>query len=846
VAGAIVNMVIKSGTNQVSGNAFYYWRDNDMAATPWATNRAGGRKAEFNRKIFGGTLGGPIVSSKVFFFADYQGGRQKSPPADSFVTVIPDEWRRGDLSSLLNRATPIVVRDPNTGQPFPNNQIPVERFSNFARNLLANEALYPRANTPRALSDFRQNYRGQVASSQEVNQFDGKVDWNASTNDKVYVRFSKQTHQTTPEATAFPLSFASLSENPFWSVGANWNRIIGTTLVNDLLIGFNDNSFNGTPIDLNGVGSLNNQLGIGGAQPIPGLTEVRMGNDLSNIGTIAIGSNTSNQVFQINERLTWIRGRHQLKFGGSLNRYNMQRYYSGNNGQLGFIQYNGAFTGVAFGDFLLDKVQSKGRGSLTSPWTHIQNRVAFYAADDFKVTNALTMNLGLRWGYTSPLVEKDDRQANIDLSNAELRLAGQNGNSRALYEPYYKGWEPRIGMAYKAGERWVFRGGYGITQYMEGTGANLRLPLNPPFFFESQSTYDTTTGASTIATGFEGLQALDRPSGVVRAWDPNLRPQFTQQWNFFAEYLLGSRSSINIGYVGNKSTNLVTPIEGNQPLPGVGDPSTWTSTQSRRPLFAFNPLITDISTTASRGRADYNALQTTFKQRLWNGLDFVANYTLSKANSNNLGYYGSANVAAEGAYPVNSRDIEANYGPAFFDARHIVSIAGSYELPFGKDRMFGGDWNRALDAIAGGWSASFAVTAHTGFPITVQNSVRRSLQGTRSAEWPDLIGDPVPSDQTLEHWIERSAFAPAALGTFGNAGVGILRAPGYFNADLSISKRFNTVGRQYLQFRGEMFNVLNHPNFGPPNRDIQSTAFGTITSTAGDPRIVQMVLKYYF
>ena len=169
------------------------------------------------------------------------------------------------------------------------------------------------------------------------------------------------------------------------------------------------------------------------------------------------------------------------------------------------------------------------------------------------------------------------------------------------------------------------------------------------------------------------MQALDRPSGVVRAWDPNLRPQFTHQWNLFAEYLIGSRSSINIGYVGNKSKYLVTPIEGNQPLPGVGNPSTWTSLATRRPLAAFNSAITDISTTAARGRSDYNALQTTFKQRLWNGLDFVANYTLSEANSNNLGYYGSGNVAAEGAYPVNSYDIEANYGPAFFDAKHNFS-----------------------------------------------------------------------------------------------------------------------------------------------------------------------------
>jgi len=854
VAGAVVNMVIKSGTNAIRGNGFYYWRDNDLAATPWATSRAGGRKSQFTRKIFGGTVGGPVVKNRLFFFTDYQGGRQKSPPADSFTTVMPDAWRSGDLSSLLAASTPIVIYDPQTGQPFANNQIPPSRFGQFARNLLANETLYPRANVSRPLSDFRNNFLGKSASQEHTNQFDVKVDWSASNSDKVYVRYSKQTHEARTDQTAMPLLYGSFSENPYWSMGANWNRIIGTGIVNDLLVGYNDNSFNNTPLDLRDLGPLNNQLGIGGSQPIPGLTEVRIGNNVTNVGTTGGASNTNNGLFQINERLTWVKSRHTMKLGASWNYYVMKRYYAGNNGVLGYIAYGGSYTrapsastgGAAVADFLLDQVSGKGRGSLSDPWTHLQHRTALYVADDFKATDYLTLNLGLRWGYTSPLVEKDDRQANFSLVNAEQQLAGQNGNSRALYEPYYKGWEPRLGFAYRHGERWVLRGGYGITQYMEGTGANLRLPLNPPFFFESQIDYAPPGPASTIATGFEGLQALDRPSGQLRAWDPHLRPQFTQQWNVYAEYLLGSRSSINVGYVGSKSTHLVTPIEGNQPLPGTGPPSTWLPLQQRRPLYAFNPLITNISTTASRGRADYKALQTTFKQRLWNGLDFVANYTLGEANSNNLGYYGSGGVASEGAYPVNSYDIEANYGPAFFDARHIFSLAGSYELPFGKDRKFGNNWNRAVDAVAGGWGASVAVTAHSGFPITVQDSSNPSLQATRSTPWPDLIGDPVPSDQNLTHWLNRDAFRSAALGTFGNAGVGIARAPKYWNVDMSLSKRINTLARQYVMFRVEAFNLLNHPNFGPPDRNIQSQTFGTITSTVGDPRIVQMVLKYSF
>jgi hypothetical protein len=491
-------------------------------------------------------------------------------------------------------------------------------------------------------------------------------------------------------------------------------------------------------------------------------------------------------------------------------------------------------------------VSGKGRGSLSDPWTHLQNRIAFYVADDFKATNDLTLNLGMRWGFTSPLVEENDRQANFSLTNLEQQIAGQNGNSRALYEPYYKGWEPRLGFAYRKGERWVFRGAYGITQYMEGTGANLRLPLNPPFFFESQIAYDSTSGAGTATTGFEGLTPLDQISGQLRAWDPNLRPQFTQQWNVFAEYLLGSRSSINIGYVGNKSKYLVTPIEGNQPLPGVGDPSTWAPLNQRRPLYQFNPLVTNISTTASRGRADYNALQASFKQRAFKGLDFLFNYTLSKANSNNLGYYGSGGVASEGAYPVNSYDIEANYGPAFFDARHIVSLSGSYELPFGRDRQFGANWHRAVDTILGGWGVSFGFTAHSGYPITVQDSVRRSLQSTRSAEWPNLVGDPVPANQSIGNWLNRDAFEEAPLGTFGNAGVGVARAPGYWNLDMSLSKRITTFGRQYFLIRGEAFNVLNNVNFGPPDRNIRSQNFGTIIGTVGDARVVQLVAKYFF
>jgi outer membrane receptor protein involved in Fe transport len=845
VAGAVVNMVIKSGTNDLRGNGFFYYRDNELAATPWATNRAGGKKSDFTRNTFGGTLGGPILRNRLFFFGNYQGGRQETRPTDAFATVVPDAWRQGDLSSLLARN--IVIRDPRNGQPFPNNQIPVDRLSSFARTLFANEALYPRANVSRPLSDFRENYRGVTASEQAVDQYDLKFDWNASNNNKIYVRASRQTGDTTPSTTVMPLSFASASRNPFWGFAANWNRIFGTAIVNDLLVGVSRASSISDPVDPLGLGKLNNQLGIAGDQPLRGLTAIRWASDLTEIGSAETGTSNSNKIFQLNERLTWLKGRHTLKFGGSWNYYDSLSNYPGNNGQNGFIAFNAFnFTGAPFADFLLDQVSQKGRGSTSPPWTHLQHRVALFAGDDFKLTDRLTLNLGLRWAYTSPFVEKDDRQANFSLVDASQQLAGQNGNSRALYDPYYNGWEPRIGFAYRPTDRWVVRGGYGITQYMEGTGANLRLPLNPPFFFESEVRYDTTSGAGTLATGFVDLRPLDRPSGQLRAWDPELRPQFTQQWNLFAEYLLGSRSSINVGYVANWSTELVTPVDGNQPLPGTGDPSTWLPVQQRRPLYAFNPDIASISTTASWGRSNYNALQSTFKQRLSKGLEFVANYTWSKSMANNSGYFGNAGVAGEGAYPMDSYDIEGNYGPAAYDARHIFSLAGSYDMPFGRDRQFGATWHPVLNAVAGGWALSFAVTAHTGFPITVTDGANPSLQASRSPERPNRIGDGSVDDPTLTRWLDRAAFVSAPRGQFGDSGVGIVRAPGFWNIDLSISKRFATIGRQYFMVRGELFNALNHPNFGAPQANIQSTAFGTITTTVGDARVVQLVAKYFF
>ena len=738
VAGAVISNVIKSGTNVFHGNAFEFYRNSKMDANSWANNRSGAAKPERRQDIYGGTFGGPLVKSKLFFFGNYQGTRFDAPGFET-ISVAPEAWRRGDLSSVTS-----VIRDPVTGAAFAGNQIPAGRISPIARAILSDTALYPLPNRT-VTGGISGNFVGETLTTTRAHQADVRVDWSASTNDKIFGRFSFAEYEESRDKRAFPLLLGNRTDAPFRNLAFNWNRIVKPTLVNELLVGYNQITIVTDTLDWSGIGNANATFGIAGGQPIAGLSSLVLGSGLTSIGSGASDTDTLDKTFQINEKVTWLKGRHTVKMGGQYLHYIQQRFYAGNNGLLGIFQYGGGFTGAPFSDFLLDQVRDKGRGSDSEPWTHLHNRVALFVQDDFKLTPALTLNLGMRWAYTQPVVEKDNRQSNFDLTTGR-QIFAEDGDreSRALYKGYTKGFEPRLGFAWRPGDRWVVRGGYGISQYMEGTGANLRLPLNPPSFFESFVQYDATTGAGSLATGFADLRPLDVPSGQVRAWDPNLRPQFTQQWNVFAEYLLTSSMSANVGYVGHDAKHLVAPVEGNQPLPGVGDPSTWARTDARRPLFGALPLVTNIATTASRAHSDYHALQASLRQRNVKGFEYLASYTFGRVRSNNRGFYGSAGVAAEGAYWMNTYEPEWNYGPAFFDVRHNLVFSANYELPFGRGRTWGTDSSALVDAILGGWRVSGIFQARTGFPITVIDGANRSLQGVRGNERPNCVGDPVP------------------------------------------------------------------------------------------------------
>jgi len=843
VAGGIVNATLKSGTNDFHGNVFEFFRNDALDANTFANNRNGAKKQKLRQNVFGGTLGGPVIKNRLFFFTDYQGTLQRTG-GGATAAVAPVAWRTGNLSSLTT-----AIIDPLTGQPFPGNIIPTSRIVNpAAKALFADASLYPlpsRLDPSTGVGIFNTTTLSKI----DGHQFDVKIDARLTDKDNVSARYSFANFEEGTSQGVLPTNPTGKSFNRPQNIALNWTRTITPTIINEARVGLNRAVFITNTLDWAGIGAGNSKLGIPGSQAVAGLSLIALGNGLTSLGSRVVTEDNVTNTFHYGDNLTILRGRHSFKMGGQLQRYQQNRFYPGNNGQLGGFTYDGTFTKSAFADFLLDLVANKSIGNTggvnPGTWGHRQNRIGVFFQDDFKLRNNLTLNLGLRWEYTSPVVEVKDRQSNFELFTGRLIFAGQNGASRALYDPYYKGFEPRVGFAWtpsKFENKLVVRAGYGIVQFMEGTGSNLRLPLNPPFFSEADRTYNAASGAGTITSGFNDVIVRNQIAGLIRVWDPNLRPQFTQQYNLTLEYQLANTMSVSAAYVGNRATHLVAPTDFNQPLPGTGDFNL------RRPLSRVLPLVTQISGTASWAISNYNGLQLNLRQRYGRGVEFLASYTFSKTLTDNLGYYGSAGVAAQGAYSYNQYAQRLyNYGPAFFDTPHNFVFSGSYELPFGKGRSFGANWEPVVNTILGGWNINSIVQFRSGFPITVTTGGSNSGQNPRGGEKPNLIGDPTPGNQTIDNWINAAAFASAAPGAFGNSPVGVIRAPSFANWDFGVGKKFNVTEGDYFDFRAEFFNFTNHPSFAPPGRTFSDTnTFGRITNVVSPPRTLQFALKYYF
>jgi len=882
VGGASVVMSLKSGTNQYHGNVFEFLRNEKLDANGFFNNRNNVKKQALRQNIFGGTFGGPVQKNKVFFFVDYeQTERRTSGPATA--AVAPAAWRSGDLSQFLT-VNNQIIRDPTTGTtlatrtPFPNNQIPVSRFSPTARFLFSNPNLYPLPNNPAGTGALGVggNYIGSSRNFLTNKQGDAKLDYRLGNADNIMFRFSKGVYDTYGSGAAIPVFMTSGNYGPTWSSVINWTRTWNSSLVSDTRFSYSLIGIDDRVIDWSGLLGQdgNSKFGIPGGQFIPGLSNFNLGGSLSGLGSGASIANTRDNKFQFQSNNTYQHGTHVLKFGLSLMRVRANRYYAGNNGALGIFTYNGAYTGVDIGDFLLDTLATKGRGAVTGPWGHRNWRDLVFAQDSWKLSRNITFNYGLSWEYMSPIYEVADRQVNINTYTGALIYPGGK-YGRALYNPYKKQFNPNLGIAWSLNPKTVVRAAYRLSNFLEGTGANLRLTLNPPFFTESNVTYDSTLPGK-ISTGFTDVIARGDLTGPRssptaapfyqgRAWDLDLRPQMTNQFNFAIERELDKSTNINVAYVGQRGTHLVIPHEANNPLPGVGPYANWAPINDRRPLAGVLPNVGNIALTESSGTSWYNSLQVSGRHRMSYGVELVFQYTYSKTDTDGLGYYGCGSVNSEGAYWQDAYNRRGNYGPACFDVRHNFTTAGVINIPFGKGLKFGTSSSKAVDLILGGWNVNYTLSKHGGFPVTILAATQntnsgRSPRGNARANRYAVQAD--PATRTVDRWfgdVTANSFCAAgvnngtcaygipALGEFGNSGVGTERAPGFFNLDSSIGKKFNITERQRIEFRAELFNILNSVSFGPPGRDITTPAsYGAITGQVNSARNIQFGLKYAF
>lgn len=862
--GGQVVMVTKSGTNTFHGNAFWFLENTNMNANSWANKHTPDKSAigpvpSLDRSIFGGTLGGPIIRDRLFFFVDYQGARQHSSSTE-FDSVATVAMRNGFAPNLGRN---VAVLNP------------------VAQYLFAHPEIYPLPNV--ATTGITNNYVGTRANATTNNQGDIKVDGKLTDKDNITGRFTIGRENDGDSKVSIPTRLGAANSSPYTGFSVNWTHVISTRVVNEARAGFSRGRFINLASDPGGQLGLtaNQALGIPGAQIAPGMTAFNItGYALGSpsgttpaFGGQAVQNDSLTNAFTYGDNLSWQLGRHTLKFGITAIRYQSNRNYSGNDGVLGHFDYDGTFTarqtGVsdAWADFLLNQSVAFGQGSYVTKWGQRQWRDAVFFQDDWKVTPDLTLNLGMRWEWDQALYESHNKQSNLSLTTGAVTIAGQNGASRALYNNFWNGWMPRVGFAYtppNLNGRFVIRGGYGITNFLEGTGANLRLTLNPPFFSNSsgQQSGGGLVGFFQTQNGFPLPTASSTWSGNVRAWDPNLRPALIQQFNLTTETQLDNNTSLVIAYLGQTGNHLVDPREGNQRrCPTCPLPITTLSQLAPFSASSPNPQISQISLisfTESRSMMNYNALQITGRRRFNRGFEFLTNYTWSKGLTNNLGYYGGTG-SSQSAYWQDAYNGSGDYGPAFFDATNIFTFAGYYDLPFGRGRQFGANMNRFVDTVVGGWKVGTIANLHSGFPFTVSSPGNYSVnqRANRGNHYRKLV----VRNRSIDHWYGTDpsatgcgvdtdngvcAYGQQSTTGFGTASVGSERSPGFKNVDANLSKAFSLYRETKLEFRANFYNVLNTASLAAPQNDISSATFGQITNTLSTERQIELALKLSF
>jgi hypothetical protein len=852
-SGATTSVVTRAGGNRYHGSLYEFLRNDKLDARNFFSERV----EPLQQNQFGGTLGGPVKTDRIFFFGYYEGFRNKQGVTTS-ATIPSAQQRAGDFSGL---GTPLINFAAG-GVPFADNRIPAPAINPLALNVLA---MYPLGNVSPSI------YRATLVGTNSFDQAGARIDFNASAKDQFFARYSYSGgYDINPvsvrgsDVPGFPTrdditTHAAILSSTYVFTPSMSNSLRATFFRH--LFDFDKRLNRTTPGDLGFHFSSASDLGqgppffnISGYSPIG--------------GAITGPRNSAQNSYEIQEGLSKVQGAHSLKFGGGFLRtqINMFQAIAPNS----FFVFASTFpTNNAIANLLLGAPVTfyQGLGDF-----HRGLRIwslSSYAQDEWRVTKRFTLNYGIRYERLNPIREIRNRlngfvpgvQSQVMPGAPKgLVFPGDPGIGAGIAQSY-NSFMPRIGFAWDPTGRgqWSIRSSYGIfyDQFQNGAGTASQVPVSslPWAQFNQYSGAGLNFADPYSGHIYPAPNSFVRPSTVFGI-DTSARPPYAQTWNFGIQHSFFARYLLELRYVGAKGTHLPRNIEANPAVYGPG--ATAQNADSRR-LYANCPSnggACDFSTIAMLAditNSTYHAAQASLSRRYTSGIGFNVSYWFSKS----LDYLSSMNLSGAAAKPLagendlaqNPFNLAAEHGPSLFDARQRFVASTSWEPQIAKSA------SRAIRMLAGGWQLNAIATHNSPTPFTVSDSTNVSLQANSppisgfAASRPNLVGDPNSGPHTVDQWLSASAFQrlnpQTQAGQFGNAGRNIARAPVLTNLDLSLTRAFAFTETTRLQFRAESFNTLNHPNFGLPVADLNSSSFGKIF-TAAPPRLMQFALKFIF
>lgn len=771
----------------------------------------------------------------------------------TLVSTVPSlALRGGDFRGLA------PVRDPQTGQPFAGNVIPPERIDPVAR---AYANLYPAPNIAgrEALSN---NFVANPLLTDRVDQFDVRVDHHFSDKMNFFARYS-HTSRELFQPPRFPgLAEGAESSDLFGrnaiegrSVALGFTNLFSSNLINEFRLGYGRVLTNRGGANFPGPSATETLKNLTGGLVVPFPDDPNINGGLPRVtirGFTLLGRAFFHPKFQLPETvqfkdsLSIIRGSHSMKAGVDIR--HVQLIFFDVRATIGGYDFQGVFTGNPFADFLLGMADSFFLTSRTVV-DQGQDIFNFFFQDDWKATSRLTLNLGIRYEFATPTREVQNRLANFDIARQQL-VQAKDGSlfDRALVKPDKNNFAPRLGLAYQLDSKTVLRAGYGVFYAHEDRrGSEAQMALNPPFLVDLQVISDRVTPAAILRNGLSPAQLdpsrINLAGAFLRIQDMFQRTAYVQQWNFTLQRELPGQIVVDAAYVGNKGTKLPALSNLNQAAPGPGPVS------ARVPFRGFGTL----QFLENRDSSIYHGFQLRVEKRLSHGLSFLGSYTLSKTLNHITENMAASTSFGASRTPQDRNNFDAERGPSEFDIRNRFVFSYIWQLPFGKERRWGKGWSGALNALLGGWQVNGITTLQGGVALTpfISGGLAANLGAERTPR-PDLLRDPnLPKSQRrLDRFFDTSAFAnPSARGAiFGNAGRGILRGPGLVNFDMSFFKNIDlpmVSETARVQFRTEIFNLWNTPQFAPPAVTLGGAGFGAI-NTARDGRQLQFALKLLF